>query len=151
MKKQNTVFTVILIAMCSIAYRLGGIGGAWWRNTKVRDIGCALCCSCLLALIAGFSWWIMATSLLLFGALTQYWKFGRPDCEWYHWVFHGAGCAIAFLPYAYFTGHMTAWYIQVPLVSIGMMAWSEYQDNDWYEELGRGLILGASCLLYLIK
>lgn len=141
---------VVLIALCAIFYRLGGKGGVWWRNTKVRDWGCTLCCIIILCLIQKPSVWMALQFFLLWGALTQYWKGDKADCEWYHWFAHGLGCAIAFIPYSYFTGHMTAWYIQLAICSIGMCVWSEYQDDDDLEELGRGLILGASCLLYLI-
>jgi hypothetical protein len=147
-----TILWIIgLIVVCAILYRLGGRGGAWYKNTKMRDLGCAVCCIALLYFVAGWSWWSLAVFLPLWGALSQYWKFGQEDCQWYHWVFHGLGCGIAFLPYAYFTGHMLAWYIQVPAVGILMCVWSQSTDNDWAEELGRGAILGASCLLYLIR
>ena len=148
---MNIPWIIGLIVVCSIFYRLGGRGGAWYKNTKMRDWGCPVCCIAIISLVAGWTWWSLATFIPLWGALTQYWKFGQADCKWYHWLFHGIGCGIAFAPYAFFTGHMASLYIQIAVCGVLMCAWSESQDNDWYEELGRGLILGASCLIYTIK
>lgn len=151
--------TVGLIALCGIFYRLGGAAKAkkWYDflcNTKTRDLGCPVCVFALLCLHEGVDfhiWWAYLVSFgLLFGSMTTYWKKKGTDAKWYNWLFVGLGMALAMLPFALAAGDMVGFWIRLVLLPLLIMGWSELISNAVVEEIGRGVILAASTLLFLI-
>ena len=69
----------IWIALCvasAILYRLGGASG---YNTKFRDFGVPACVSAVVVLLGQAHWSVVASAILMFGAMTQYWKGRRVD------------------------------------------------------------------------
>ena len=154
MKKKLKVFIISIIA--GILYHLGGTGGTWWKNTKVRDLGVSFCCLGIMLLLGySFSWPLVLSTLLLFSALTTYWKkinrfFGDTDenCHYYNWFIHGLFCGLAYLP-MYFT-EVSIWLIftRSVLLAIFIGAWSEVIDKVSWEEFGRGFLIAISLLMF---
>ena len=109
------IVLVIFGVVSGALYRLGGIGKPY--NTKYRDFGVPIIAlATMLYLKVEFSWQLVLSTVLLFGALTTYWKkinkfFGDTDenCHWYNWLVHGLICGLAYLP---------LYYIGVPLGNI---------------------------------
>lgn len=130
-----------MTAISGLLYYLGGESG--W-NTKVRDWGCNTI-ACALIMSRGFDHWsILLVWVLMWGALSTYWKKGT-DCKWYHWLAHGAGIGASFTPYAIMTGHWTGLIVYTALVAISFAIWSEINDDVRYEASGRG----AFMIIYL--
>ena len=136
MKKKNIVWLVITTILSGILYRLGGTGGAWWKNTKMRDLGCSLVCMIYMSIFYSFAWWVHALSfLLLFGALCTYWDkiFGYDN----HYA-HGLGCAVAYFPYAIYSGNWIGFGVRCVALALAMGIISGITKNDVVEEVGRG-------------
>jgi len=136
MKKKNILWLVLASAISGIFYRLGGTGGAWWKNTKVRDIGCALVGMLCMYLFFTSAWYVhLLAFVLLFGALCTYWDktFGYDN----HYA-HGLGCAVAYLPYAIESGQYAGFGMRCVLLALAMGIISGLTKNDVIEEVGRG-------------
>jgi hypothetical protein len=145
---------VLLISLVSaVFYRLGGTGGAWWKNTKVRDFGCPLCfigvCLVLGITAEWYEWFL--TFMLLFGALTTYWEhWGGEGVEWYEWALTGLMYGVAALPLVWGTDMLSGYFLRCIILSLLTVAWSEAIWRDWLEEGGRGFFLCATTPLMLI-
>ena len=125
----------------AVLYRLGGIGKPY--NTKYRDWGCSIVVMAVIGLSTGFSWWMIPSSLLMWGALSTYWKGDLPDCRWYHWALHGLGVGISLLPYALSNGTAINVIIYSIVLSASFALWSSFINIAWIEEGGRGFFIIA--------
>lgn len=139
---DHWVVFIELVVASAIFYRLGGRGGAWWGNTKMRDLGVPLCCMTLLTLLVGWSWWNLASCIILSGALTTYWK-TTPTARWWNWALTGLGYSLAMLPAFYGAGHAWTWVAYTLMLTTFTTIWSEVQDNVVWEECGRGAAILA--------
>ena len=129
---------LILCCLSAILYRMGGAEGF---NTKYRDFGVPLCVLASVLILGNWHWSSLVSSVLMFGAMTQYWKNGERDVKWQHWFTTGLMYAVAWLPYCYYTHNMNGFAIYVIIISIGTTLWSEVNDNDVWEEAGRGFLV----------
>lgn len=148
------IMFLIGIALSSIFYRLGGTAktGQWYEpiiDGKWRDIGCSLVVVVLLG--EWFSWhWTLALSfVLMWAALTTYWKKSR-DARWVHWLAHGFGVAVALLPTVIHEGFWVGFSIRAVVLPIAMMLTSEAFDNPITDELWRGALIVITLPLILI-
>lgn len=139
--------------ICSaIFYRCGGATG---YNTKFRDMGLpTVGIIALLLTYHHYNWQLLLAYLLCFGlyfgSLTTYWKKKGTDAHWYNWVFTGLGYSLAFLPFAFVTGHWLGFVLRTILVSVLTALWSEKIGNAVWEEMGRGVITTITLPLLLI-
>jgi len=129
---------LILCCLSAILYRMGG---SREFNTKFRDVGVPLCVLGSVVLLGEWHWSGIISAVLMFGAMTQYWKGDRGDCEWYDWFITGLMYAVAWIPYCYYTGNSYGFAIYVIIISIGTTLWSEVNDSAVAEELGRGFLV----------
>jgi len=148
------IIKITMVVAGAILYRLGGMGGAWYGNTKVRDVGVPLIAWAWMFLyVTTYPWWVhIIAALLLFGSLTTYWDsiFGYDN----FWV-HGFMIGFAFFPYnggwvilasrcmiLCFAMGFINWYVN----KIGLpKGWR----GDWVEELSRGGFTIATLQLYV--
>ena len=79
----------------ALLYIVGGEGALWYRNRKVRIIGCPICLACALGIGAGWNWWLVAACVGVLGAITLS-DFGK----WFWTVPFFVGC-LALIPYAW--------------------------------------------------
>ena len=143
--ETGTALTAATV-LSAICYNLGGRGAPY--NTKVRDVCCALLVTLSVYLVGGRSYWMALSALLLFGALTTYWKKG-PKAYWYHWLFTGLGYSLAWAPFCYFNGSLFGLLCYTIVVSTFTTVWSSLVDNDKWEERGRGAIIVACAPLLM--
>lgn len=134
---NHLLYFIGLVALSSILYR---IGGAYGYHTLFRDLGVPACVVSCLLLLNGWNWTIPVSFLLMYGAMTTYWKKG-PKAYWYHWFFTGLAYAVSWLPYAIVTHNIISFVLYVIIISIGTCLWSEWHDNVVWEECGRGAIV----------
>ncbi len=146
---MKLLLILLLSIACGVLGRLGGRGGAWWGNTKMRDLGCPLM-ALLSVLVLGISasWWVYFFSFgLMFGALCTYWdKLFGYDNFW----FHGFIIGIAYFLFI-FAG--IAWWIvllRAILLAVWMGGWSKVIKKDTVEEFGRYAIIPLLTYLLLI-
>ena len=136
-------------------YHLGGTGGAWWKNTKMRDLGVPACGLFAMKLLGfDYSWVLYLSTLLLFPALTTYWKkinwlFGDTDenCHYYNWLVHGLICGLTYLPMCF--GGISLYLIIGRAIGLGLMImiWSEAIGDVKWEEGGRGFLIIISLFM----
>ena len=134
---------IIVTVLCAILYRLGGMGGAWWKNTKMRDLGVPIVCLGYMLQYTATPWYYHALAfILLFAALTTYWdKVFKHD----NFYAHGFMIGLAYLPYGSGIAPVRA---LVVCMAMGILC--QLSENDWVEELGRGAIIGLTLpLLFL--
>ena len=147
-------FIIITLSIISgVFYKLGGTGGAWWKNTKARDFGVpAMAVTLLLLLGASAPWWIFFLLFgCMFGSLTTYCKFGgQENVEWFNWCFTGILYGIAALPFAWFSGNWIGFAIRTVVLGFSIMFVSEKFDNVFWEEGSRGILFTATIPLLLI-
>ena len=140
---------LVLSFLSAIFYRLGGIGGKWYFNTKMRDIGCSII-TIISLLILGIivSFWIY---IIVFGlswlTLSAYW--GLDEKKFGYWA-HGLGLSLALLPIAYITGNWLGFTLRTIVLTASITIWSEYTKWDVLEESGRGFLITATIPLLLI-
>ncbi len=138
---------VLLVVASAILYRMGGAAG---YNTKWRDLGCPLV-AVASALVVGLCHWSLAISfVVMFGAMTTYWKRKGQDAHWYHWWTTGLIYVVAFLPVAYFLSRIEAFVYYAIFVSTVTALWSALVSNVVWEECGRGAILIIGQAAFLI-
>lgn len=132
------------VILGAILYRMGGSDK---YDTKWRDFGLPYLALVFMMYRGMWHWSLWICALLMFGALTTYWKClnkwnGQPktDAFWFNWIAHGVGIGLAFLPYAYFTGCWEQVIMRAEVLGLTMMLWSEKNDNAVWEECGRGVL-----------
>lgn len=140
---------ILLIIASAILYRLGGMGGAWWKNTKVRDWGCpTIGVIWMLLFYHPVAWWVHVVSwLAMWGALSTYWDrvFGYDN-----FYMHGAIIGLAYILY----GAWIALIIRIIVLALTMggLNWfvNKYKIKyrDWIEEFFRGGITTLTQVLY---
>ncbi len=148
------ILALSLLSGC--AYRMGGIGGKWYLNTKIRDLGCPLCAiGVLLVLKLGTvgPWAFMSlipTFILMYGSLTTYWKRkGDTDVQWYSWTLTGFFYGLSLILFAMASGLWLGFLIRLVALTLLIPIWSEYHDNVWWEEIGRGVLFTGTMVLLL--
>ena len=147
------MIVILLIILFGILYRMGGAEG---YDTKYRDIGCSLCIL-LIAFLLGIrsAWWTWPIAFgLHWGALSTYHKwlnkfFGhdKEDVHWYGWFFHGLVLGLAIMPIAHFVWGIVL--LRSLIMGLFTMAWSEYNKQVVWEEVGRGVIAAATLLILI--
>lgn len=136
----------LIVVLSAVFYRLGGRGGAWWGNTKVRDLGVPLVCLGWLYFALGCPWWALFLCFgLMFGSLTTYWDYwGTDGVEWYEFALHGGMIGFALFPLVFFG---VPWYwmlLRIIVLAVGISGWSFLIDNDILEEGGRGALIALT-------
>lgn len=143
--------TIVFLIACALSGYLYYLGGEEGYDTKYRDAGCAFIAVMVSIMLGFYSWPLILTFGLLWGALTMYWKFGADDAKWYHWAAHGLGCSLAWTPVAWYFGAwegLVAYSIAVPVTFV---VWSEIHDDVRIEAPGRGVALIFFLPLLLIN
>lgn len=143
------ISTVILSLLSATLYRIGGVGGTWYFNTKVRDAGCPLCMLAWFWWNGLFHWTLWLCFGLMFSALTTYWKRGD-TAYWYHWAMTGAGYGLAMFPLIIHTGAWPGFIYRVAALCLLTTVWSVIISEDWLEEGGRGLFIVATLPILII-
>lgn len=149
--------TLIITAILSaILYRLGGTGGAWWKNTKVRDLGCPIVCLGWLYCHLAAPWWAYFLSVgVMFGSLTTYHKwlskliYKENRVRWCSWLLTGFVYGLSLFILAWVTGHWAGLLYRSVVLGVFTMLWSEAISLDWLEESGRGFLLAITLPIML--
>jgi len=150
---------IILIALLTgLLYRLGGTGGAWWKNTKVRDLGVPLVCVGWLYFALGCPWWALLLSVgVMYGSLTTYNKwaskliYGKDcnDVKWISWLVTGMSYGVALFIISWVTGNWMGLLNRTLVLGVFTCLWSEAIGNATWEEFGRGFLIGITLPLIL--
>ena len=123
--------------LAGILYRLGGTGGAWWKNTKVRDIGVPLCMLGYFLSIGVFHWSLLVATVVMFGACTSYFKKGD-TMYWYHWMFVGLALSLSMFPFTLYNWNWLGLAARMLTTTVAIVIWSESISDPNVEEFGRG-------------
>jgi len=122
---------IIGTALSALFYHLGGMGGAWWKSSWVRDWLCPLVVLATLYLTGMWHWSLWLCYPLMIGASSTYWKvlnkyFNKPttDCYWFNWCAHGIGWGLALLPYGFMMGSVEAVVARALILGLCMALWS---------------------------
>ena len=142
---------IVTIVISALLYRCGGMSKKpttkpkwipkWLRHSWVRDWLCPM----VFLILVLTNWqptnlfcWLMILPYygLSGGALSTYWDWLFGEDNYYA---HGFGCGLAgfcLLPF------VPWWVLTLRLIicTVGMGLWSKYQDIDWIEEGGRGVL-----------
>ena len=125
--------------------RLGGMGGAWWKSSWVRDWLIGPVC-CLVAFLNGVNdWWILATIITTAGALSTYWDWLFDDED--NFFMHGLMVGIAAFPIAIATGLWWMFALRCVILCLWMGIWSYIFEWDDAEEFGRYFIVGSTIFM----
>ena len=160
---MNNITGILVIfigsILSSIFFRLGGLGGAWWKNTKMRDFGCSAITATLLWLLSEKSllgaFLCVLSAVLLALSLSTYWKsFNRligkkgNRIRWYNWMLTGLVYGLSATPLV-FAGF--AWYLILArsvLLAVLVCIFGLVK-NPWASELGRGFFLTETVIVFL--
>ena len=126
--------------LSAVFYRMGGSDKF---NPKWRDWGCALL-TLVTLYVQGHQVNIiiyLVSFLLLWGALSTYWKFKAIDCKWYHWFIHGLGIGLSMFPVIFIGYNCNLIILRAITLGLTMMLWSEMNNNVFWEETGRGALI----------
>lgn len=139
-----------LTAICATLYRMGGAAGyskAW------RRFGCPviILLGCFAVGIRAAWWqWLLAYGLQ-YGSLTTYFEVDKnDDTNWYEWILTGAITALAIFPLMFGSGLWLPMVYRIIVLSAFTTIWSEAISNAVLEELGRGVLLVGTLLIFLI-
>ena len=150
---------IVVSALTGVLYRLGGTGGAWWKNTKVRDLGCPLVCAIWLYFFSGCPVWALFLSVgVMYGSLTTYNKwatrlfYGKEcnDVKWISWAVTGLSYGLSLFILAWVTGTWMGLLYRSILLMVTTCIWSEMISKDWVEEGGRGFLIGITLPLMIL-
>ena len=128
-----------------IFYWLGGQGGAWYKDSWIRDYVCPL----IVIAYLPYHWSLWLCYPLMVGALSTYWKKKGTNATWRNWFLHGFGIGLALLPYVVFTHSLQPILVRVVLLGISMAIWSHFNHIDKWDEGGRGALIILT--LFFIK
>ena len=158
MKSIILYLSLIIVSLLSAGfYRAGGTGGAWWKNTKVRDLGCPIVCLGWLLCHLTAPWWAYFLSIgVMYGSLTTYnkwlsrWLYKSESVLLCSWAFTGLTYGLSLFILAWATGHWAGLIYRSVILMVTTCIWSEMIGKDWLEESGRGFLLGITLPLMLI-
>ena len=144
------IWLIIALSIISgVLYRLGG----WSKGNRLyRILGCPLCT--VIALLTlfwgkGAPWWAYLCAFgANAGAVSAYW--GLDEKKFGYWA-HGLGLSLAILPVILFTGAWIGFALRSVALILGITLWSEYTKWDVLEEWGRGFIIIATIIIWLVK
>lgn len=143
---------LILSCISAILYRLGGIGGKWYLNTKIRDLGVPIC-SLFVLYLCGIQipYWVGFLTFLLMGAsLTTYCTpKGQEDVKLLNWLLVGIMYGLTLIVVAFYTSWL-AFGLRALVLIIAIPLISEKFSNVWIEEILRGFLFTATIPLFLI-
>jgi len=154
-----TVLYILLIALLAGLFnRIGGMGGYWWANGKVRDWGVPACAiGAMMVLGISCSWWVWCIFFLLaWGALSTYndrwWTYG---IDFWEWVLTGFSYGLAALPIAISTGKYLGFAIRCGILAAFMpfsnkLQWKLFHDDTDGVEGSRGIMYILTLPLLLI-
>ena len=134
----NLMILIVLSILGGILYRLGGRGEPF--NTKYRDFGIPTIMVLLMTILSGWHWSFIACALLMFAAQTSYFKKKGTDAKWWNWLFVGLAFSACMIPYAWGKGIWIGFIYRSIIVTGFTILWSQFIDNDFWEESGRGFI-----------
>jgi hypothetical protein len=147
--KNNYIFIIACI-YSAIFYRLGGMGGTWYKRSKIRDLVCPLVVLAVMEWTHRWHWSLLICYPLMVVMISTYWKVinkvlkqPQDDCYWFNWFFHGLCVGLALLPYGYMTHTVDLVLVRAYLVGFSMMFWSLLIEDVYVEEGGRGALLIA--------
>ena len=158
-----TWLVIILASLASaVLYRAGGMGKerdaepAWMpmfmRNTNFRDVGCSIISCLLIGVLVVWHWSLVLVFISTLACLKTYWKFGKRNALWYHWLITGAMYSVATLPFVFVCGQdLWEGFIARTVILGGLtMMWSELNGDAKWEEMGRGALLTLTIPLLLV-
>jgi len=144
-----------LAVVSALLYRAGGQGKEpdarpkwmpmWMRKSWVRDWLCPACVLIPLAIVKP-TWWMIPVYGLMGGALSTFWDFITGKDNFY---LAGMGCGLSTFPLIF--GGYPWWGVLIATAALAGIwgLWSEKQDIDWVEEMGRGFFLVFSTAVIL--
>lgn len=146
---EKILYVILLSIFSGILYRMGGAKG---YNTKFRDIGVPLCAISVLSILGVWHSSLIISAVIMFGALTTYWKRKGEEALWYHWYLHSLGCALSMLPFIYFNRqYAIGGVIYIILMPIIATIASIMLYDAVEEEFARGIIITSMIQLLLIQ
>lgn len=152
---EKILLTIGLSILGGILYRMGGKGGKWYYNTKVRDIGVPLIAILILWPVWDISvpfWMHLLVFMVMFGSMTTYWEhWGTEDVEWFEWLLTGVVYGLTPIAYCVYTGYWGGFFIRLAVVALFVLIWSEKIDNVVWEEWGRGFMFLATLPLLMLQ
>jgi hypothetical protein len=141
---------------------MGGVGGKWYFNTKVRDFGCPsvnLATISLYLMYTEVRLWtpFIFTWILTFLALTSYHSWlskllGYIDGEerWFNYAMHGGCIGLGAFPLYWLGIGWELIAIRVAVLALVIAMWSHYLHEVNLEEGGRGFFINISLLILLL-
>ena len=140
---------IVLIGaiLSAVMYRMGGSGRF---PRQVRVIGVPLVNCLTLGLLGGWNWLLLLCMGLSCAAISTYWGKKDDDKTFINYWLHGLGIALAFLPYAWATGHWIGFSGRLLILPLAVGFWSVKTSWDVLEESGRGFWIGLTIPLLLI-
>ena len=151
------IINIILSLLSGILYRAGGMGKEYdakptWipeklRNTKVRDLGIPFVGVLVMVLMHGLHWIYPLCFLAVFGAQTTYLKKKGQNAKWFNWFLVGLLFSIAWIPFTIVTHNWLGFLYRTIIVTVFTTLWSEFNDDVFVEEFGRGFIQTATLFL----
>ena len=145
----------LLVILSGICYSLGGSGkqGKWYDfllNTKTRDFGVPLVMIAAMSVLGWWHWTLVPSALLLFAALTTYWKKKGTNALWWNWYLTGMGYCLAMIPFLFdhWSIHLEGFLARLLILPLLTMAWSEYVSDPFWEQFGRGVLIILTLLFF---
>ena len=144
------IINIILSLLSGILYRAGGMGKEddakpkWIpkkiRNTKVRDLGIPAIGIITMIILNGWHWIYPLCFLAVFGAQTTYLKKKGKDATALNWFLVGLLFSIAWIPFTIITHNWLGFLYRTIIVTVFTTLWSQFNDDVFVEEFGRGFI-----------
>jgi len=153
------ILSVILLScICAVMYRCGG-SGSYPRYFRPLGVGLSVLLAglvlfphnllviCLLVASSGAS---AGLSTTYFACVNKWLGKPKEDKDWFNWLLVGVAMSLALFPAVFATGSLLGFALRSIVLTAGIVLWSEYQGNAVKEELGRGFLIVATMLLFLI-
>lgn len=159
---MNILLFILLSMISGLLYHFGGLSKKegkekfkflpiWIFNSQSRDVGVSIIGVLSMLILGIWSWWLILCLFIEFASLTTYWNFKDGSQEkWYHFGLHGLGISIAYLPFVIVTHSWLSFGIRCIFLFGFMSIWSIVQKNVSPQEIGRGIAINVSRLLFLI-
>ena len=144
-----------VIALSLLSGLLYWVGGQSWGKKFIRRIFCSATALCVYWLLAGFytAYWLayLLTFGLQYGALTTYCTPKKQeDVKWWNWALTGLLYGLSAIFLAIVSGDWAAFVTRIVFLGITVCLLSEKLDNDFEEEVARGLLFTGSVPILLI-